>query len=66
MLDNLKVILPDHIINFIRAFPIPIMNVDDRMIWKFSNDDQFSIKTVTYTNNDSIASHSKAKLLSSI
>lgn len=60
ILDSLKEILPDDIINSISFIPIPTKNVRDEMI---SNDGQFSMKTATYADNETISPHFKAKIL---
>lgn len=48
------------------AIPIPMTDVSDKIIWKFSRDDKFSVKTTTWTNNDQILSYPNTKILNSI
>lgn len=40
--------------------------IDDKLVWKYSNDGEFLVKTAKWVNNDSFESHSKAKLLNNI
>lgn len=44
-------ILPKHIINNIKAIPIPIFDLKDRIAWKFTSHYNFSIKIATWTDN---------------
>lgn len=36
------------------------------MMWKYTSDGNFSVKTATWANNDKVASNPRAKLLNSI
>lgn len=55
-LDSLSCILLDQIINDIRNIPILVTNIEDKLIWKFSNDDKFTVKIVMWANNDCYSS----------
>lgn len=46
--------------------PIPLNDMQDKIIWKYTADGNFSIKTATWANNDKIASHLRPKLLNYI
>lgn len=39
--------LPSHIVDKILTTPISLTNMLDKIVWKFSSDGKFSIKTVT-------------------
>lgn len=65
-LNDLNGVLSNHIIDDVRNIAAPVSNIDDKMIWKFSTDSNFSIKTVTWANNGSIDPHPKAKFQNNI
>lgn len=65
-LMELRGLLPDDIITKSENIPIPVMDVRDKIIWKYNTDGSFTIKTATWANNDRIPLHSKAKLLNHI
>lgn len=43
-----------------------LTNIGDKFAWKFTTNNEFSTKTVTWADNDEITPHSKAKLLNTI
>lgn len=55
---------------WILNIPIPMNDIQDKLIWKFSSESSPSIiifsKTVTWTNNDQIYPHPRVKLLNQI
>lgn len=65
-MDDFIGVFPDHIINTIKAIPIPISNIAAKIQWKCINDSNFSVKTATWANNYSIRPHTKAKILNNI
>lgn len=56
-------LIPHDIFNRIKAIPIPISNVVDKLMWKFTTDGNFSVKTATWAINDIIKPHLKLKFL---
>lgn len=40
--------------------------MDDKMVWKFTHDGSFFVKTATWTNNNSLRPHQNAKFSNSI
>lgn len=50
----------------INYIPILLIDADARLTWEFTSHCEFSVKTLTWANNESIFSHSKAKFLNSI
>lgn len=47
-------------------YPVPINNIDDRFAWKFTSDNEFSVKIAKWANNDSVRPHPKAKSINGI
>lgn len=56
-------ILLNQIINKIKAFPILITNLDDKIAWKFTSTEDFSVKTITWANNNHIPPSLESKNL---
>lgn len=54
------------IIRQITSISLSILGISDRMTWKFTQDWNFSLKLVTWTNNDNISPHRRVRLLSDI
>lgn len=50
----------NHIINKIIAIPTPISGIKDKIKEKFKSHGEFSVKSVTWANNDKITTHQKA------
>lgn len=65
-LNDLIGFIPDHITNRIKAILIPISNVTDRLIWKFTTDGHFSVKKVTWATIIILKPHPKAENLNNI
>lgn len=61
--EILKEIFPPYITTNIKSIPIPLFNIDDKLTWKYSNDAEFSIKTATWVNNDSVEPQNKARFV---
>lgn len=61
---ELTKILPAHIRKIVDT-PIPINDIH-KIIWKYTTDCKFSVKTVTWANNDKIPPHLKQRLLTHI
>lgn len=47
----------------IAIVPIPIIEIDGRLAWKFAFHGEYSIKIVIWANNESIRPHPKANSL---
>lgn len=62
-LDN---ILTNHIINKIKAIPIFISDIEDRIKWKFTSNGQFSLKSITWANNNNNVPLPRAYCLNNI
>lgn len=60
---TVKDVLIDTIIEKIHSIPILVSNVDDEMIRKYTCDGSFSVKTNTWSNNDSVRPTRKQNLL---
>lgn len=45
---------------------IPVNKIQNKVVWKFSSDEKFSVKTVTWTINNKIPLHPRVKFLNSI
>lgn len=56
-------VLPTQIIENIQNILIPLSDVQDRIIWNYTNDGEFSVKTASWANNDKIIPHPRAKIL---
>lgn len=41
--------------------PIPVNDVEEKIIWKLTSDGTFSVKATTWTNNVSILPHPRVK-----
>lgn len=65
-LGELHHLPPSHIVEMIGNSPILVLDVQDRIIWKYSADGSFSIKTATWTYNDKILPLPRSKLLNRI
>lgn len=56
-----------NIVDKIINIHVPINDIQDKIIWKYTTpDENFSVKMVTWTNNDKILPYPRAKLLSYI
>lgn len=63
MVSNLHKSIPSQIIDVIKTIHAPIKEVEDRLTWKFTGHGEYTVKTVTWTNNDFIHPHRKAKFI---
>lgn len=61
-LSNLTNILPVSVIEKILLIPILVNDIKNKIVWKYINDGEFSIKTVSWTNNEVVRPYPKAKL----
>lgn len=46
--------------------PISINNIKDKIVWKFTNYGEFSIRTAIWANNYAVRPYAKAKFLISV
>lgn len=65
-LGSLSDLLLKHIVKKIISILIPLNDIRNKIIWKFSPDRKLSVKIATWTNNDKITPHPRAKLLNHI
>lgn len=64
--SRLNNMLSKHIVDKITSIPIPMNDNQDKLIWKFTTDEKFTVKTAIWTNNDKIFPYSRSKLLNYI
>lgn len=49
--------LPNYIVDKIISIHIPINDIQDKVVWKFTSDEKFIVKTATWANNDKTIRH---------
>lgn len=59
-------VIPADIRRQIMATLIPTLDIPDKITWKFMQDGNFILKSITWANNDNISPHHRAKLLHGI